>query len=198
MESYREQGRDKKRVIAKLGRLDLLKGKLDDVVRSLRRYCEDHFVLPEEIASETSGVWGPILVARHLWEQVGLSGIIHERCRRPKGTFDVAETAFVLAAKDQIERELYRRVRDLFSMDVDLVFYDVTSTYFQRREATGTLRRHGLSRDGHPREVQVVVGVVMANGRPIAHHVFPGNTADKQTLQSVVADLHPAPTPGAS
>ena len=35
----------------------------------------------------------------------------------------------------------------------------------------------------------MVVGVVMANGFPIAHHVFPGNTADKSTLQKVVADL---------
>jgi len=37
--------------------------------------------------------------------------------------------------------------------------------------------------------VQVVVGVVMANGWPIAHHVFPGNTADRATLQAVVDDL---------
>ena len=35
----------------------------------------------------------------------------------------------------------------------------------------------------------MVVGVVMANGWPIAHHVFPGNTADRATLQAVVDDL---------
>jgi transposase len=35
----------------------------------------------------------------------------------------------------------------------------------------------------------VVLGVVLANGWPIAHHVFPGNTTDKKTLGRVVADL---------
>jgi transposase len=96
----------------------------------------------------------------------------------------------LLAAKKDIEQALYLRVRDLFSVQVDLVFYDITSTYFQRREPIENLRRHGKSRDGKPRETQVVVGVVMANGWPIAHHVFPGNTADKTTLQEVMTDLH--------
>ena len=76
----------------------------------------------------------------------------------------------LLAVKDEVERHLYGRVRDLFSLKGDLVFYDVTSTFCHRRDAKGTLRRHGKSRDGHPREVQVVVGVVIVGGRPIAHH----------------------------
>ena len=254
VESYRDDGRQRKRVVLNLGRLDLLGGKLDRLVRSLHRYCQDKFVAPEEIASRECAVWGPVLVARHLWEQVGLSKIIARLCCSGKQKFDVAETAFVLvanrlteptsehglarwlehtyvcdrdgrrwepewlpvelitkdhrvkvshsqlqrwyrtldallSAKEEIERALYLRVRDLFSLKVDLVFYDVTSTYFQRREPAGMLRRHGQSHDGHPREVQVVVGVVMANGFPVAHHVFPGNTADKATLQSVVSDV---------
>ena len=63
IESYREDGRLKKRVVANLGRLDLLKGKLDAVVSSLRRYCEGNFVVPEEICPRASGQWGPVLVA---------------------------------------------------------------------------------------------------------------------------------------
>ena len=91
--------------------------------------------------------------------------------------------------KREIERDLYLRVRDLFSLQVDMVFYDVTSTYFARRRAKGELRRHGYSRDGKPRNVQVVVGVVIANGWPIAHHVFAGDTADKKTFRGVVEDV---------
>lgn len=254
VESFREEGVSKKRVVANLGRMEFLHGKLDELVRRLRRYCEEPLVAPEEMAGGTSGFWGGVLVARHLWEKTGLTEIIRRLSRRMRCKFDVEESAFVLvanrlteprsehglarwlehtfvcdsegarwkpdwlppekvtkerrvkvahgqlnrwyrtldallAAKEEIERELYFTVRDLFNVKVDMVFYDVTSSFFRRRTPKGKLRRHGKSRDGHPREVQVVVGVVMANGWPIAHHVFPGNTADKATLQGVVADV---------
>jgi len=254
VETYREGGRHHQRVVANLGRLDLLGDKLDRLVLGLRRYCQDRLVLPAEIRSNAAVAWGPILVARHLWDQMGLSEMIGRVCRSARRGWDVAETAFVLVAnrlteptsehglarwlehtyvcdregrrwepdwlpaeavtkkhrvkvadrqlqrwyrtldalrgaKSAIERELYVRVRDLFSLKVNVVFYDLTSTFFRRREPTGRLRRHGKSRDGKPREVQVVVGVVMANGWPIAHHVFPGNTADRSTWQAVAADI---------
>ena len=67
--------------------------------------------------------------------------------------------------------------------------YDLTSSYFCRRSSGGKLRRHGRSKDGKPRQVQVLLGVVMANGWPIAHHVFAANTAEKTTLIQVLSDL---------
>jgi len=90
--------------------------------------------------------------------------------------------------KAQIERELYLRLRDLFSLQVDVVFYDVTSTYF---EGVGPplLGAHGYSRDGKPRNRQVLVGVVMVDGWPIAHHVFRGNVRDAKTVEQVLKDL---------
>ena len=95
----------------------------------------------------------------------------------------------LLAAKEQIEEALYLRVRDLFSLKADMVFYDLTSLYFCRRSPKGKLRRHGPSKGGKPRQVQIMLGVVMANGWPIAHHVFAGNTAERTTLVDVLRDL---------
>jgi transposase len=94
----------------------------------------------------------------------------------------------LLARQAAIERALYLRLRDLFSLQVDLVFYDLTSTYF---EGAGppTLGAHGHSRDGKPRDPQVLVGVVMVDDWPIAHHVFRGNLRDATTLPPVLADL---------
>jgi hypothetical protein len=60
-------------------------------------------------------------------------------------------------------------LRALFSLRVDLVFYDLTSTYFEG-EGPSVLGAHGHSRDGKPRRRQVLVGVVMIDGWPIAHH----------------------------
>jgi transposase len=83
---------------------------------------------------------------------------------------------------------LYERLRDLFSLRPDLVLYDITSTYF---EGAGPpeFARHGYSRDGKPRNVQVIVGLVMVAGWPIAHHVWEGNRVDGTTVDEVVHDL---------
>ena len=93
------------------------------------------------------------------------------------------------AGKPQIERELFLRLRDLFSLKADLVFYDVTSTYFEGHGPPG-LGRHGYSRDGKPRDRQVLVGQVMVDGWPIAHHVFAGNWRDAATVPAVLRDHH--------
>jgi transposase len=88
----------------------------------------------------------------------------------------------------QIERELFLRLRNLFSSSVDLVFYDLTSTYFEGNGPAG-FAAHGHSRDSKPRNRQVLVGVVMIDGWPIAHHVFPGQLRDSSTVKSVLQDL---------
>lgn len=94
----------------------------------------------------------------------------------------------LLGKKKQIEKEMFLRLRDLFSLKVDMVFYDLTSTYFEGHGPEG-FALHGYSRDLRPRNRQVVVGVVMVNGLPIAHHVFHGNTRDARTFEQVVRDL---------
>ena len=76
-----------------------------------------------------------------------------------------------MAHKERIEVELFARLRDLFHLQVEMVFYDLTSTYFEGRGPVG-LAGFGYSRDGKPRNRQVQVGLVMINGWPIAHHVF--------------------------
>jgi transposase len=89
--------------------------------------------------------------------------------------------------KERLEVALYQHLRDLFHLQPDLVFYDLTSTYFTGRGPA--LAKHGYSRDGRPRLVQVVVGVVMVAGWPIAHHVWAGNRRDSTTVKEVVTDL---------
>jgi transposase len=94
----------------------------------------------------------------------------------------------LLACKAQVEQALFVRLRDLFSLRVDMVFYDLTSTYFEG-EGPPELGGHGHSRDGKPRNRQVLVGLVMVVGWPIAHHVFAGNRRDAKTVPEVLRDL---------
>jgi transposase len=94
----------------------------------------------------------------------------------------------LLACKPQVEHALFVRLRDLFSLQVDMVFYDLTSTYF---EGAGPAEKgaHGHSRDDKPRNPQVLVGLVLVDGWPIAHHVFQGNWRDAKTVPEVLSDL---------
>jgi transposase len=94
----------------------------------------------------------------------------------------------LLSQKPQIERALWQQLRDLFSLEPELVFYDITSTYFEG-QGPAELGRFGYSRDGKPRNRQVLVGVVMMDGWPIAHHVFAGNRLDQTTVAEVIEDL---------
>lgn len=87
--------------------------------------------------------------------------------------------------KPEIEQRLFDRL-DRWQQ-VDTVFYDLTSTYFEG--AGPDLAEFGYSRDTRPDREQVVVGIATANGAPITHHVWPGNTADRATLEHALADL---------
>lgn len=89
----------------------------------------------------------------------------------------------LIECKAQIEHALYLRLRDLFSLQVDMVFYDLTSTYFEGK-GPPEIGANGHSRDGKPRNPQVLVGLVMVDGWPIAHHVFAGNRRDAMTVEA--------------
>jgi transposase len=94
----------------------------------------------------------------------------------------------LLEIKPHMERGLYGRLRDLFSLNPDLVFFDITSLYFEGDGPPG-FALNGHSRDGKPRNHQVLLGMVMVGGWPIAHYVFQGNRRDSTTVPEVLGDL---------
>jgi hypothetical protein len=90
--------------------------------------------------------------------------------------------------KDWIEEELFEQRRDLFS-EIDLVFFDTTSLYFEGRGGQA-MGRHGKSKDHRPDLKQMVVGLVLdLHGWPLCCELWPGNTADVTTLLPVVKRL---------
>ena len=100
-----------------------------------------------------------------------------------------------------IEREVFFRTADLFRADVDLIFWDTTSVYFEvddedeveqtRRGTTRpALRKRGHSKDRRDGDPQVVVGLALTrDGLPVRSWVFPGNTVDVTTVAQVKEDL---------
>jgi transposase len=90
--------------------------------------------------------------------------------------------------KDVLEEKLFAQSRDLFS-SLELVFFDTTSIYFEG-EGGESLGRRGNSKDHRPDLKQMVVGAVVdGEGQPICCELWPGNTADVQTLIPMIERL---------
>ncbi len=81
---------------------------------------------------------------------------------------------------------------DLFGAKLEVLLYDLTSTYFESDPPfpEGDKRRFGSSRDKRFDGVQVVIALVLTpEGFPIADEVFPGNTSDKTTLEAILQKI---------
>jgi transposase len=92
------------------------------------------------------------------------------------------------STKDLVEEGLFTQRRDLFS-ELDLVFYDTTSIYFEG-EGGETLGQNGHSKDHRPDLKQMVVAAVLdGEGRPLCCELWPGNTTDVTTLVPIVDRL---------
>jgi len=106
----------------------------------------------------------------------------------PKDQQDGATPFAPRTNKDLIEEALFARKRDLFS-DLDIVFFDTTSIYFEG-EGGETIGARGHSKDHRPDLKQMVVGMVLdRNGDPICSELWPGNTADVKSLVPIVERL---------
>ena len=99
----------------------------------------------------------------------------------------------VAAVKDETETYLYGRLCDLTNLDLRLVCYNLTSTFFEgsvRPSGRFPSRAFGYSRDHRGDRPQIMIGLLCtSDGLPIAHRVFAGNTNDSSTLPTVLADL---------
>lgn len=96
---------------------------------------------------------------------------------------------FLLEYQQELEKEIYWAVADLFNLEVDLIFFDTTSTYFETENETD-LKKRGYSKDHRDDLPQVVIGLaVTRDGIPVKHWVFEGNTQDMSTIKKVKDDL---------
>lgn len=96
----------------------------------------------------------------------------------------------LLPYKEAIERHLQKRMGELFSIEYDLLLYDVTSTYFEGLAEKNDLARRGHSRDHRSDCKQVCIGLVVTReGIPLGYEVFPGNQSDMKTVETIVEGM---------
>lgn len=91
--------------------------------------------------------------------------------------------------KDELELALWDRRRTLFEQDLELVFFDTTTTYFEGERLAGWAR-FGHSKDRRPDRLQLVVGILCTRqGIPIAQRVFAGNVGDVDAFLRAIREL---------
>ena len=98
LETYYENGEQKKRVVANLGRLDRIRDNLPRLAKRLAELGGQPLLAPDDVQAVDALPWGPALLARHLYEELRLDQIISDHCSSQRRKFDLAETAFVLLA----------------------------------------------------------------------------------------------------
>jgi Transposase DDE domain len=118
----------------------------------------------------------------------------------------------LLAIGPVLAEQAYYQVTDLLNLEVDLLFFDTTSTYFETGEADEDVPRdkdgrrvtpgsekavseagfrvNGKSRDSRDDLPQIIVGMaVTRDGIPVRVWSWPGNTADSGLIRQVKKDL---------
>ena len=96
----------------------------------------------------------------------------------------------LLVHKGAIEAHLSKRCGELFSLDHEVLLYDVTSTYFEGEAAGNALAARGYSRDHRPDCKQVCIALVVSfDGFPLGYEVFPGNMNDARTVEKIVTTM---------
>jgi DDE family transposase len=116
------------------------------------------------------------------------------------------------AVRGELERQVYFAVAGLLDLEVDLLFFDTTSTYFELEDAdeevarnwrgekasgedadpgnAAGFRAHGKSKDSRDDLPQIVIGLaVTRDGIPVRCWCWPGSTSDSALIRQVKDDM---------
>jgi hypothetical protein len=116
---------------------------------------------------------------------------------------------FLLEALEEIAAEIFASVAHLLNLDLDIVFVDTTSTYWEidgadeladlgedtveddlSRPDESATRTWGHSKDHRPDLPQVIIAMaVTRDGIPVRCWTFPGNTGDQPIIRAIKDDL---------
>jgi hypothetical protein len=115
---------------------------------------------------------------------------------------------FFLTALGELQEAVFFSVANLLNLEVDILFFDTSSTYWETEgtddalvddpdgtddaavAVEGAWRTYGHSKDHRPDLPQVVIGMaVTREGIPVRVWTFPGNTSDQVLIRTVKDDL---------
>src|SRR5665647_1324718 len=86
----------------------------------------------------------------------------------------------------QVQQISYEHTLALLNHQLSIVFYDVTTLYFEAADEDD-LRKTGFSKDGKHQQPQIVLGLLVSTGGyPLDYEIFEGNTFEGHTMLPVI------------
>lgn len=88
--------------------------------------------------------------------------------------------------KELVQKISYQHTKQILGDDVSIVFYDVTTVYFEI-DNEDDLRKTGFSKEGKHQNPQIVLGLLISkNGYPLAYDIFEGNKYEGKTMLPIL------------
>ena len=88
--------------------------------------------------------------------------------------------------KETVQQISFEHTKSLFKGEINVVFYDVTTVYFEI-DNEDELRKTGFSKEGKHQNPQIVLGLLVSkNGYPLAYDIFEGNKFEGHTMLPVI------------
>lgn len=108
-------------------------------------------------------------------------GIEHPRCELYR------QLPTLMMLQEKVEAKVLAVAKKEFSFTFSLVFYDVTTLYFESFDKDD-LRTPGFSKDNKSQQPQILIGLLVTDkGFPLAYQIFKGNTFEGHTLIPVIS-----------
>ena len=129
-------------------------------------------------------------IAEHLYERTALGDLLGVPAEKVNDDRLYRALDALLPHKAELERHLKERLGELFTLEYDLLLYDVTSTYFEGECAGNRQAARGYSRDHRPDCKQVCIALVVSkSGMPLGYQVLAGNRNDVTTVEEMVEQI---------
>lgn len=174
--------------------------------------AKEQFITTLKIGLKKVQVIGPELILGKLFDEIGFNQIPDELFRHlvlSRLTFPLsklktseyllryqnivieADSIYRYLDKLESQREVVQRISfehtlKLFGGKISIVFYDVTTLYFEAADED-ELRKTGFSKEGKHQHPQIVLGLLVSlYGYPLAFKIYEGNKFEGHTLIPVV------------
>lgn len=98
---------------------------------------------------------------------------------------------YLAANNDIIQTHIYNRNRNLFNYELDVVFYDVTTFYFDSEvQNEGALRQMGFGKDGKIGKMQIFFSLLIDKNKvPMGFQIFKGDKYEGHTFEKAIDKL---------
>ena len=186
-----------------------------DLFGEERETCEKELAVTENVLSNISNILinGSDMILDRVFDLIGfnrIEDIIFRQLVKARLAYPASKAATVEYLKNHFNEDVnlskiyryldklndmqhrfvqeisVRHTLELFGGNIGLMFYDVTTLYFEV-DNEDDLRRTGFSKEGRHRNPQVILGLLVSlEGYPLAYSIHEGNKYEGHTMLPVV------------